>query len=49
MGVSYKAIDEYLQSGKCAPEDMEIIAKYHKISTHKRKLPAVYEEDSEEN
>jgi len=44
MGVSYKAIDEYLQSGVCAPEDMQIIANYHKISEHKRNPPAVYEE-----
>ena len=44
MGVTYKAIDEYLQSGVCAPEDMEIIAKYHKISGHKRGLPKVYED-----
>jgi len=44
MGVSYKAIDEYLQSGRCAPEDMEVIANYHKISAHKRRPPAVYEE-----
>jgi len=44
MGVTYKAIDEYLQSGKCSPEDMEIIANYHRISEHKRTLPKVYEE-----
>ena len=44
MGVSYKAIDEYLQSGTCAPEDMEIIANYHKVSAHKRNPPAVYED-----
>jgi len=46
MGVSYKAIDEYLQSGKCAPEDMKIIKNYHKISAHKRNPPAVYEEQN---
>jgi len=44
MGVTYKAIDEYLQSGVCAPEDMEIIANYHRISEHKRNPPVVYEE-----
>ena len=43
MGVTYKAIDEYLQSGKCAPKDMETIANYHRISEHKRKPPKVYE------
>jgi len=44
MGVTYKAIDEYLSSGKCDPKDMEIIANYHKVSAHKRIPPVVYEE-----
>jgi NH3-dependent NAD+ synthetase len=42
MGVSYKAIDEYLKSGVCAHEDMEIIANYHRVSEHKRNPPRVY-------
>jgi len=44
MGVTYKAIDEYLNSGVCDPKDMDIIANYHKVSAHKRIPPAVYEE-----
>ena len=44
MGVTYKAIDEYLTSGVCSPEDMEIIANYHKVSAHKRTAPKVYED-----
>jgi len=44
MGVTYKAIDEYLKSGVCAPEDMEIISNYHRISAHKRNPPKVYGE-----
>ena len=44
MGVTYKVIDEYLQSGVCAPEDMEIIANYHKVSAHKRNPPIVFED-----
>ena len=44
MGVTYKAIDEYINSGVCAPGDMEIIANYHKNSEHKRVAPKVYEE-----
>ncbi|MCL2628810.1 MAG: NAD(+) synthase [Oscillospiraceae bacterium] len=44
MGVTYKAIDEYLQSGVCSGEDMEIISRYHKITAHKRNPPVVYEE-----
>ena len=43
MGVTYKAIDEYLKSGICAPEDMERIANYHRVSAHKRNPPVVYE------
>jgi len=43
MGVTYKAIDEYLSSGVCAPEDMEIIARYHRVSEHKRNPPRIYE------
>ncbi|MDR2571962.1 MAG: NAD(+) synthase [Oscillospiraceae bacterium] len=44
MGITYKAIDEYLQSGVCEAADMEIIANYHRNSAHKRRAPAVYEE-----
>jgi len=44
IGVTYKAIDEYLSSGVCAPDDMEKIANYHKISSHKRNPPKVYED-----
>jgi len=44
MGITYKAIDEYLQSGKCAPEDMDKIANFHKISAHKRNPPKIYED-----
>jgi len=43
MGVTYKAIDEYLQTGICTPEDMERITSYHRISEHKRNPPKVYE------
>jgi len=44
MGLTYNAIDEYLSSGKCSPEDMEKIANYHKASAHKRSPPKVYED-----
>ena len=44
MGVTYKAIDEYLQTGVCTPDDMKRITNYHKISAHKRNPPKVYEE-----
>ena len=44
MGVTYKAIDEYLRSGVCDPADMDIIARYHRVSEHKRNPPRVYED-----
>ena len=44
MGVTYKAIDEYISSGSCDPGDMEVIANYHRLSEHKRNAPKVYEE-----
>ena len=44
LGVTYNSIDEYLSSGSCAPDDMEVIANYHKHSEHKRNPPAVYED-----
>ena len=45
MGITYKAIDEYLQSGVTTPDNMEIIANYHRISAHKRVPPAVYKRE----
>jgi len=44
MGVSYRSIDAFLLGGRCPPEDMEIIDKYHRTSEHKRVPPAVYKE-----
>ena len=42
MGVTYRSIDAFLLEGRCVPEDMEIIAKYHRSSEHKRKPPAIF-------
>ena len=44
MGITYKAIDDYLLSGECSLEDLEIIGRYHNASEHKRRMPAVYGE-----
>jgi len=44
MGVTYKAIDEYLVSGECDPEDLKIIEKYHKAGVHKLNPPELYED-----
>lgn len=42
MGVTYAAIDQYLETGEGSPEDIAIIERYHNASHHKRKLPPVY-------
>jgi len=45
MGVTYKSIDGFLLSGQCPEADMEIIARYHRSSEHKLRLPPVYGDD----
>lgn len=45
MGITYKAIDAYLFSGFCTPEEMEILNHYHNTSEHKRKMPVFYGSD----
>lgn len=42
MGISYAKIDEYILSGTAAPEDLEIINRYHTRSEHKRKATSVF-------
>lgn len=42
MGVTYKAIDEFLINQYATNKDKKIIEKYHTKSEHKRKLPLVY-------
>ena len=42
MGITYANIDSFLLNGQCAPEAMEIIARYHRTSGHKRKAPKAY-------
>jgi NAD+ synthase len=44
MGVTYKSIDEYLQTGIVNERDQKIIDRFHNRSGHKRKLPVVYKE-----
>jgi len=44
MGVTYKSIDGFLLDGACAPEDMEIVNRYHRASEHKRRFPVIYDE-----
>ena len=37
MGVTYRAIDEYMETGNATEKDMEIIRRYHARSEHKRR------------
>ncbi len=43
MGVSYAAIDKFIEKGEGEVKDIEIINKYHNASEHKRRMPATYE------
>ena len=42
MGVTYRAIDEYLTEGTASDEDRAIIERYHARSEHKRRPIPVY-------
>ncbi|MCL1857235.1 MAG: NAD(+) synthase [Kiritimatiellaeota bacterium] len=39
MGVTYRAIDDFLLRGIASPADRAIIDRYHAVSEHKRILP----------
>ena len=43
MGVTYKAIDDYLLTGQASEADRAIIDRYHARSEHKRRPIATYE------
>ena len=45
MGVTYKAIDEYILNGNAHSNDAEIIRRYHNGSEHKRRMPLLYGEE----
>lgn len=44
MGVTYKAIDEFLLKGTANEADMAVIRRYHERSEHKRRPIAKYKE-----
>jgi len=44
MGVTYRAIDEYITSGTASEHDKKIIDRYHSNSEHKRRLAVIYGE-----
>lgn len=43
MGVTYAAIDRYLETGEAEPEDLAVIERFHARSEHKRRPPAAYQ------
>lgn len=45
MGVTYAAIDRYINTGEASEHDREIIDRYHRRSEHKRKNAAVFQKD----
>ena len=44
MGISYEKIDNYLLTGVGKKEDVELIDKAFRRSSHKRRMPAFYKE-----
>ncbi len=45
MGVTYRAIDEYLASGSASEKDKAVIERFHARSEHKRRNPRVFGEE----
>jgi len=43
MGVTYAAIDKFIETGEGRAEDIEIIERMHGISGHKRNFPVKFE------
>jgi len=39
MGVTYAAIDQYMETGEASPEETLIIERFHKKTEHKRRPP----------
>lgn len=44
MGVTYRAIDHYLQTGEGTEADIRTIERHHKATAHKRRMPLLYGE-----
>lgn len=47
MGITYKAIDDYLLSGIATDSDKQKIESAHRRTAHKRTMPALYEDVGE--
>lgn len=48
MGVTYKAIEEYIKTGTTDPESLAVIERTHSRTQHKREMPYIYRGYSEE-
>ena len=46
MGVNYRSIDEFLLTGTVNEQDRAVIDRFHRLSEHKRTMPAVFNVDS---
>lgn len=42
MGVTYKAIEEYIKTGTTDPASLEVIERTNKRTAHKREMPYMY-------
>ena len=42
MGITYRAIDEFLLNGTASEYDLEIISNFHNRSNHKRSMPPTF-------
>ncbi len=43
MGITYAAVDRYLETGEADPGDLAVITRFHQRSEHKRRPIAAYE------
>jgi NAD+ synthase len=46
MGITYKAIDTFLLEGTATEAERALMERYHRVSEHKRRLPAHYNCDT---
>lgn len=49
MGVTYRAIEEYLQTGSTDSESQVIIERAHRITQHKRQMPHTFKNNKPTN
>jgi NAD+ synthase len=42
MGITYQAIDDFLLNGKASEADRALLARFNRVSEHKRRLPSQF-------